>query len=72
MSTCKRDSAEQLLPSKDHSPEQVKEVALMLYARRPFPLDSKSKVNLDLLVGRTFDFLDSLDAAYARVVIWTQ
>ena len=32
MSTRKRKSAEQAPPSKDHhSPEQVKEVALMLY-----------------------------------------
>jgi hypothetical protein len=70
MSTRQRKSAVQPSPLKDHSPEQVKEVALMLYAQRPFPLSSsesgfisrmKSKSNFYWLVMQSFDFLDELD-----------
>jgi hypothetical protein len=53
----------------NHSPEQVKEVALMLYARRPpSALGSiKSEWEWDSLIWQALDVLDNLDKACARV-----
>jgi hypothetical protein len=62
MSKRKRKSAQQAPRQKDHSPEQVKEIALMLYAQRPFPLNTiKSKSDLESLVWQANDFLDVAD-----------
>jgi hypothetical protein len=62
MNKRKRKSAEQAPRPKDHSPEQVKEVALMLYAQRPFPLNSTlSEFELNWLVWRANDLLDKLN-----------
>jgi hypothetical protein len=67
MSKRKDQSAEQPAPS-NHSPEQVKEVALMLYARQQFPLDSpESKRKLELLVWRALDVLDTLNEVCEKV-----
>jgi hypothetical protein len=67
MSTNKRKSAEQPAPS-NHSPEQVKEVALMLYARRPSALGSiTSEGEWDLLIKQAAAVLDELDKACVRV-----
>jgi hypothetical protein len=69
----KDQNAEQPPPPKDHSPEQVKQVALMLYARQPLPSESgiirigESEWEYDSLVREAFDLLDNLDKAYARV-----
>jgi hypothetical protein len=69
MSTSKRKSAEQAAPSEDHSPEQVKEVALMLYARRPFEIrGAESREQWQSLIWQAFDFLDRLNAAYAFAI----
>lgn len=50
----------------NHSPEQVKEVALMLYARRP-PNSPMSEWDWDRLVQQAAAMLDELDKAYVRV-----
>jgi hypothetical protein len=58
----KRKRAEQAPPPKDHSLSQVKQVALMLYAQRPFPLNSiLSEFELNRLVWRANDLLDKLN-----------
>jgi hypothetical protein len=78
MQQMQRDLAAALLRSAeqarvDHSPEQVKEVALMLYAQRPFPLNNSVKTeDFDLLVRQAFDFLDNLDNAYALALKWRE
>ena len=67
MSKNKRKSAEKAPRPKDHSLSEVKEIALMLYAQRPFQLNSiTSESDWNLLVRQAFDFLDNLDKAYAR------
>jgi hypothetical protein len=68
MNKRKRKSAEKAPPFKDHSPKQVKEVALMLYAQRPFPLYSTlSEFELNRLVWQANDLLDKLDVACEEV-----
>jgi hypothetical protein len=62
MSKRKRKSVEQPPPPKDHSPAQVKEVALMLYAQQPFEIrGAKSALQWHSLVWRANVFLDTLN-----------
>lgn len=66
----KDQSAEQTPPSKEHSPEQVKEVALMLYARRASPLSENTEVNewqWNSLVWQANELLDKLNEACEEV-----
>jgi len=68
MSKGKRKSAEQAPPPKNHSLSQVKQVALMLYAQRPFPLNSiLSEFELNRLVWRANDLLDTLNEVCEEV-----
>jgi len=69
----KRRKAKDQPPKKDHSPERVKEVALMLYERRPFPLEShKVPSDFELLFRQAFQLLDELDRAYAIALNWRE
>jgi hypothetical protein len=47
--------------------EQFVEVALMLYALQPFPLDNKSEWKWHSLARQAFDFLDNLHKARALI-----
>lgn len=45
---------------RDYPPEQVEEVAQMLYALAPFDVDTSEKTHWNLLVQQAFEFLDKL------------
>jgi hypothetical protein len=48
---------------REYTPEQVQEVARMLYALRPFDASTREKYRWNSLVRQAFDFLDNLHEA---------
>lgn len=52
---------------RDYAPEQILEVAQMLYALRPFDVHTSNKTHWNLLVQQAFEFLDKLHEAREEV-----
>ena len=52
---------------RDYPPEQVEEVAQMLYALAPFDVDTSEKTHWNLLVQQAFEFLDKLYEAREEI-----
>jgi hypothetical protein len=52
---------------RDYPPEQVQEVAQMLYARAPFDVHTSEKTRWNLLLQQAFEFLDKLHEAREEI-----
>jgi hypothetical protein len=52
---------------KDYWPEQILEVAQMLYALKPFDVHTSNKTHWNLLVQQAFEFLDKLNEAREEI-----